>query len=464
MAVYWNRTSGSAESNLVNLYDNAGISFEFAQKTGAATQNLLLRLGSSNFQVYTANTERFRIDSTGEVGIGNTTSTGTTLLISKDLTGASTRYGIRNTQLVPVSVAANYFAYAFSSSPTIQSAASSTGGTIYHYHANLGNLGGNTSGGLIINTQWGYYCNALDATTSYCFFANSVSLTSGGTASSSVSSVASAGTVVTITTAAAHGLTTGQRVTVPLTANATALLSGVTCTILTVGTTNFTLIGASSNTVGVSFTATGAGSGTGTVRVNQQGSSMGVTVVNATQFTYGSSITATFAAITASGTVTPSQVYNFYANGDAPNRFNGAVQNGSTVSVGTTTIRNWVHTVYEASNAYTQYLTSGTGTTATDGLLIGLASTGEAVVRNRESSSLLLYTADTVRMTVSSAGNIYGTAGTAAMTNGFFYIPSAAGAPTGVPTAVSGCVPMYYDTTNNNFYVYNGAWKKVLMA
>jgi len=34
--------------------------------------------------------------------------------------------------------------------------------------------------------------------------------------------------------------------------------------ILTVGTTNFTLIGASANTVGVVFTATGAGSGTGT--------------------------------------------------------------------------------------------------------------------------------------------------------------------------------------------------------
>lgn len=35
-------------------------------------------------------------------------------------------------------------------------------------------------------------------------------------------------------------------------------------TILTVGTTNFTLIGAASNTVGVVFTATGVGSGTGT--------------------------------------------------------------------------------------------------------------------------------------------------------------------------------------------------------
>jgi hypothetical protein len=37
-------------------------------------------------------------------------------------------------------------------------------------------------------------------------------------------------------------------------------------TIVTVGTTDFTLIGASANTVGVVFTATGTGSGTGTAR------------------------------------------------------------------------------------------------------------------------------------------------------------------------------------------------------
>jgi uncharacterized spore protein YtfJ len=43
-----------------------------------------------------------------------------------------------------------------------------------------------------------------------------------------------------------------------------AFVSGSKYTIVSVGTTNFTSIGASANTVGVTFTATGSGSGSGT--------------------------------------------------------------------------------------------------------------------------------------------------------------------------------------------------------
>lgn len=58
-------------------------------------------------------------------------------------------------------------------------------------------------------------------------------------------------------------------------------------------------------------------------------------------------------------------------------------------------------------------------------------------------------------------GNIYTKAGSTAMTDGFIRIPSAAGAPSGVPTGISGTVPLYYDTTNNKIYVYNGSWKQI---
>ena len=67
-------------------------------------------------------------------------------------------------------------------------------------------------------------------------------------------------------------------------------------------------------------------------------------------------------------------------------------------------------------------------------------------------------------MQIYGNGNIAPTSGTTAMASGFFHIPAAAGAPTGAPTNPSGTVPMYYDTTNNHFYVYNGAWKKVALT
>ena len=56
----------------------------------------------------------------------------------------------------------------------------------------------------------------------------------------------------------------------PASTAATALVSGTVYQILTVGTTDFTAVGASSNTVGLIFTATGSTTGTGTVS-GQQG-------------------------------------------------------------------------------------------------------------------------------------------------------------------------------------------------
>lgn len=49
-------------------------------------------------------------------------------------------------------------------------------------------------------------------------------------------------------------------------------------------------------------------------------------------------------------------------------------------------------------------------------------------------------------------------------TDGFLYIASCTAAPTGVPTTKTGRVAMTYDTTNNKFYIYNGAWKSVTLA
>ncbi len=69
-------------------------------------------------------------------------------------------------------------------------------------------------------------------------------------------------------------------------------------------------------------------------------------------------------------------------------------------------------------------------------------------------------TIETFRVT--STGNT--TVGNAAIAtnaaNGFLYIPTCAGTPTGTPTAYTGRIPMVYDTTNHQFWFYDSGWKQ----
>ncbi len=45
-------------------------------------------------------------------------------------------------------------------------------------------------------------------------------------------------------------------------------------------------------------------------------------------------------------------------------------------------------------------------------------------------------------------------------TDGFLYIASGAGPPTGTPTAFTGRVPLYFDSTNDQLYIYRTTWKQ----
>ena len=71
----------------------------------------------------------------------------------------------------------------------------------------------------------------------------------------------------------------------PASVAATALVTGTVYQILTVGTSDFTLVGAASNTVGTIFTATGTTTGTGTVS-GQQGVEKGEMWLDTTGGTY----------------------------------------------------------------------------------------------------------------------------------------------------------------------------------
>ena len=49
-------------------------------------------------------------------------------------------------------------------------------------------------------------------------------------------------------------------------------------------------------------------------------------------------------------------------------------------------------------------------------------------------------------------------------TDGFVYIPTCSGNPSGTPTSKTGKVPMVYNTSNNTLHIYNGSWRSVALT
>jgi hypothetical protein len=106
---------------------------------------------------------------------------------------------------------------------------------------------------------------------------------------------------------------------------------------------------------------------------------------------------------------------------------------------------------YTASNIFQPLaLVVASGSGMTGGLNLG-------TIGNYDAS---IYTNNTKRVFVPNAGGfVCGTAALATTaTDGFLYVPTCAGTPTGVPTARTGTVAMVFDTTNNKLYIYDGGW------
>lgn len=270
----------------------------------------------------------FVVDAAGQVAIGSSTSTAQSFRVAKAITGSATAFSIINQAAVQSDVTTT--ASMFYTGAATQ-AASFTLSSLNHYSADQNTFGASS----IVSDQRGFVANSslTGATNNYGFFSNIAAPTSGITTTGTVTGISSSGTTVTVNHDAIT-YTNGQTVTVTATANATALVSGATCTILSVGSTDFTLIGAANNTVGTSFTATGAGTGSGTVTLNVQGSGKTVASAASGSFSFTTSTSQTFTAVAATGSVTVSQRWNLYANGTAANYLGGNTIINGAVGVG----------------------------------------------------------------------------------------------------------------------------------
>ncbi len=127
-----------------------------------------------------------------------------------------------------------------------------------------------------------------------------------------------------------------------------------------------------------------------------------------------------------------------------------------------------------AATAYTIHGTRGAGADKVGGgvILAGGESTGSGVGGSVKiqtapaggSSSTLNTLVD--RLTADQLGNVV--LGSAAIatnaTDGFLYMVTCAGTPTGAPTGFTGRCAFVYDTSANKIWVYNGSWRGIVVV
>lgn len=103
-------------------------------------------------------------------------------------------------------------------------------------------------------------------------------------------------------------------------------------------------------------------------------------------------------------------------------------------------------------------VTTGTGASMTIAGGKGSAAGGAVILATSASNG-----APSAKVEARASGSVAIGAQSALATNagdGFLYVPTCAGTPTGVPTSITGLVPIVVDSTNNKLYFYSGgAWR-----
>lgn len=114
-----------------------------------------------------------------------------------------------------------------------------------------------------------------------------------------------------------------------------------------------------------------------------------------------------------------------------------------------------VYSGSDADNASIgRFFANSTFGTIIDSNKTGTGTTSSILLTTNNNTGLTVDTQTTPNVVVGTAAAVSTSA-----TNGFLYLPTCAGTPSGTPTSFTGKSPVVVDTTNNKLYFYSGSWR-----
>jgi hypothetical protein len=211
-----------------------------------------------------------------------------------------------------------------------------------------------------------------------------------------------------------------------------------------------TVTGGTANADNLSLRPNAGGSSTGRIRIGNTGGTATLTILEGTANAFIGINNETPAATIDIKPGTNSSVNILCVNGGS-----GASTQLQLLNSGATT--GMVLLSRSTAGTITGIASAGCG-------LSHFGTVGPLVVGTVGAADLAFPTNSVERMRIDSLGNV--SIGSAALstsaTDGFLYVDTCAGTPTGVPTAKTGRVALVYDTANNKLAIYNGAWKQTV--
>jgi hypothetical protein len=158
---YQSLTTAAANVRMLGI-NAANVAFVGAIDAGPVSTIFNASSTSLTASFYTSGTEKMTINSVGSVGISTTSLTGYSLRVSKNITGATSSFAVRNQGVVQSDVTAD--AIGFRNDSNTQAAAF-TLTNYWHFWVNQGSIGA----GSAITNQYGFYVdsNMIGAVNTY---------------------------------------------------------------------------------------------------------------------------------------------------------------------------------------------------------------------------------------------------------------------------------------------------------